>query len=80
MNTALNDLDDVRIAQIKPLIPPQILMEDYPTSNLCTRTVSTARSSIEAVVSGKDDRLLVVIGPCSIHDPIAAVEYGMFLG
>ncbi|KAJ3040256.1 hypothetical protein HDV00_011234 [Rhizophlyctis rosea] len=72
---ALNDLDDKRIAQISPLIPPQILVEDYPLSVEAARTCSEARLAAEKVIKGEDDRLLVVVGPCSIHDVDAALEY-----
>ena len=72
---ALNDLDDRRIKEIKPLIPPQILMEDLPLTPAAISTVERGRMEAEAVISGKDDRLLVIVGPCSIHDTIAAKEY-----
>lgn len=69
-------VDDVRINQIKPLIPPAILMEDIPLSEAGEETVAQARSSIEGIIRGKDKRILVVVGPCSIHDVQAAREYG----
>ncbi|KAJ3086866.1 hypothetical protein HK102_012317 [Quaeritorhiza haematococci] len=72
----LNDLDDVRIVHIKPLIPPAILMEDYPLTEAASATVSRARHEGHQVIKGADDRLLVVIGPCSIHDDQAALDYG----
>ena len=71
----LNDADDIRIRQLKPLIPPQILMEDFPLTKIALKTVSEARRDAESVIKGTDDRLLVIVGPCSIHDPIAAIEY-----
>ncbi|MFW5802277.1 MAG: 3-deoxy-7-phosphoheptulonate synthase, partial [Spirochaeta sp.] len=67
--------DDTRIQQLKPLIPPAILMEDYPLSDTGSNTVQNGRTAIESIISGADDRLLVVIGPCSIHDTDAALEY-----
>ncbi|KAJ3115187.1 hypothetical protein HK098_007039 [Nowakowskiella sp. JEL0407] len=73
---ALNDLDDKRISEIKPLIPPAILMEDIPLSVHAHQTVSKARAEAAAIISGSsDDRLLVIVGPCSIHDPEAAKAY-----
>jgi 3-deoxy-7-phosphoheptulonate synthase len=75
----LNELDDKRIAQIRPLIPPQILMEDLPVSELAEKTVKQGRIDVERIVHRQDDRLLVVVGPCSIHDPKAAIEYGKSL-
>lgn len=74
-STGINELDDKRIKAIKPLIPPQILMEDLPLSLSAAQTIIKARSDAEAVIGGSDDRLLVVVGPCSIHDTKAALEY-----
>ncbi|KAH6566887.1 hypothetical protein BASA50_002595 [Batrachochytrium salamandrivorans] len=79
MHDTLNDLDDNRILNIRPLIPPQILMEDLPLSDAASATVSKARREAEAIVAGEDDRLLVVVGPCSIHDVKAAMEYSALL-
>ncbi|KAI9312640.1 3-deoxy-7-phosphoheptulonate synthase [Dichotomocladium elegans] len=73
--TALNDLDDKRIKNIKPLIPPQILMEDIPLTLKAAQTILEGRQAAENVIHGHDDRLLVVVGPCSIHDVNAAKEY-----
>ena len=67
--------DDLRIAQLKPLIPPAILMEELPISEEASHTVAAARNALDAVLAGEDDRLVVVVGPCSIHDPGAALEY-----
>jgi 3-deoxy-7-phosphoheptulonate synthase len=69
-------VDDLRIAQIKPLIPPAILMEDIPLSEAASRHVAGSRRAIEGIMDGKDDRLLVIVGPCSIHDVEAGREYG----
>lgn len=67
--------DDVRIEGLRPLIPPAILMEEiHPGEEAITR-ISEARRQIGNIVHGKDDRLVVVVGPCSIHDPQAAIEY-----
>ncbi|ORZ05826.1 3-deoxy-7-phosphoheptulonate synthase [Absidia repens] len=73
--TALNELDDKRIKCIKPLIPPQILMEDIPLTLKAAQTIVAGRKAAESVIKGTNDRLLVVIGPCSIHDIKAAKEY-----
>ena len=67
--------DDLRIAQLKPLIPPAILMEELPISEKASHTVASARHTLDAILAGADDRLVVVVGPCSIHDPQAALEY-----
>lgn len=75
-SVALNELDDKRIKGIKPLIPPQILMEDIPLTLKAAQTIIQGRKAAENVIKGADDRLLVVVGPCSIHDVTAAKEYG----
>lgn len=67
--------DDLRIKAIKELLPPIALLEKYPASDQAAETVSQSRQAIQQILRGKDDRLLVVIGPCSIHDPSAALEY-----
>ena len=71
--------DDVRINKIKDLLPPIALLERFPASEQANKSVVAGRSAIHNILKGKDDRLLVVIGPCSIHDPKAAIEYGQRL-
>ncbi len=68
--------DDLRIAALRPLLPPAILMEELPLSERASVTVARARDEVGACLHGQDDRLVVVVGPCSIHDPEAALEYG----
>ncbi|MBG5920877.1 3-deoxy-7-phosphoheptulonate synthase AroG [Providencia stuartii] len=67
--------DDVRIKQIKELLPPIALLEKFPATDKAAFTVHEARLAIHNILSGEDDRLVVVIGPCSIHDTKAALEY-----
>ena len=67
--------DDARVTGYRPLIPPAILMEELPLTEQASNIVADARKACEAIVKGDDDRLLVVSGPCSIHDPKAAMEY-----
>lgn len=67
--------DDLRIETLKPLIPPAILLEELPVSEKGAETVTRARDEITEILRGEDDRVLVVAGPCSIHDPIAGIEY-----
>ena len=67
--------DDLRIRDIKELLPPVALLEKFPATDNAARTVASARQAIHQILQGEDDRLLVVIGPCSIHDPQAAKEY-----
>lgn len=71
--------DDIRIEKLLPLIAPAILIEELPLADKPAAMVSQARQQIERIVNGADDRLLVVVGPCSIHDPTAAMEYAQRL-
>jgi 3-deoxy-7-phosphoheptulonate synthase len=68
--------DDNRIHKIKELLPPVALMERFPVSQNASETVYFSREAIHQLVQDESDRLLVIIGPCSIHDPKAAIEYG----
>ncbi|AHG81827.1 Phospho-2-dehydro-3-deoxyheptonate aldolase [Bibersteinia trehalosi USDA-ARS-USMARC-188] len=67
--------DDLRISKIEELLPPVALLERFPVSDIAAQTVADTRNAIHNILHGKDERLLVVIGPCSIHDPKAALEY-----
>jgi 3-deoxy-7-phosphoheptulonate synthase len=67
--------DDTRIEQVGELITPVQLMSALPASDKVTETVYRARNQIHDVLRGADDRLVVIVGPCSIHDPVAAMEY-----
>ncbi len=67
--------DDVRIDDIRPLIPPAILMEEIHPGEDAIARIADARRQISDIVHGKDDRLVVVVGPCSIHDADAALDY-----
>jgi len=71
--------DDVRINEIKQLLPPVAVLEKYPATETASTTVFEARQAIHRILTGEDDRLLVIIGPCSIHDTKAAIEYGQRL-
>ncbi|MGF1679181.1 MAG: 3-deoxy-7-phosphoheptulonate synthase [Candidatus Methylacidiphilales bacterium] len=68
-------IDDTRIASLRPLLPPAILIEDIPVPDPVAAFVSQSRQAISRVFRGEDDRLVVVTGPCSIHDPEAAIDY-----
>ncbi|MCE4557133.1 3-deoxy-7-phosphoheptulonate synthase [Roseateles cellulosilyticus] len=68
--------DDERIVDVTPLPPPEHLIRFFPIrGTVMENLISQTRQRIRQIMSGKDDRLLVVIGPCSIHDPTAAIEY-----
>jgi 3-deoxy-7-phosphoheptulonate synthase len=67
--------DDLRIENLRPLLPPGILMEEHAASEDDTAVVVRGREEVARILHGGDDRLLVIVGPCSIHDPEAALEY-----
>jgi 3-deoxy-7-phosphoheptulonate synthase len=66
--------DDTRIAAVRPLLPPSILIEELPLSSRATQVVEQGRAEATRILSGEDDRVMVIAGPCSIHDPGAALE------
>lgn len=66
---------DTRIQRLEPLSPPELVIGEAPTTSMISEVVSDARTAIHEILTGADDRLLVVIGPCSIHDPAAAMDY-----
>ncbi|MGA1597491.1 MAG: 3-deoxy-7-phosphoheptulonate synthase [bacterium] len=68
-------IDDVRIKNLRPLIPPAILLEEMPATDEIANTVSRHRQEIQGILRGQDPRLLAVVGPCSVHDVEAAKEY-----
>jgi len=67
--------DDVRIQEIRELMPPNALLKDLPADDPVSTVVDEARQSVSRILRGDDDRLLVVVGPCSIHDVKAALDY-----
>ncbi len=67
--------DDVRIKEIKELVPPAHVFREFPVGVQAAQTTFNARQAIHRILHGADDRLLVVIGPCSIHDVEVAMEY-----
>ena len=71
--------DDLKILEEKQLLPPIAVMERYPITEKTAALIASTRSNIEAMLRGEDDRLLVVVGPCSIHDIDAALEYAQRL-
>src|SRR5712691_5522819 len=66
---------DLRVESIRPLLPPAILLEELPLSEEGSQLIFGARDEVAAILTGTDDRLIVVVGPCSVHDPKAAREY-----
>lgn len=73
------ETDDLRIADMQKLIPPEGLFRDCPITDAAAETTYFFRKAIQNILAGEDDRLMVVIGPCSIHDPESAREYGQRL-
>ena len=67
--------DDLRIREMKELIPPAHLIREFPCSDSASYTAANSRNALHRILHGQDDRLMVVIGPCSIHDTKAAMEY-----
>jgi len=66
---------DTRITGYEPLFSPAALLDELPLTDQATATVEQSRTEVRAVLDGSDDRLLVIAGPCSVHDPRAALEY-----
>lgn len=73
--TAAAALDDHRITRISPLLSPALLRYELPVDGAVADTVVRARAEVVDILDGRDDRLLVVVGPCSIHDADAALDY-----
>jgi 3-deoxy-7-phosphoheptulonate synthase len=71
----LKSTDDLRINAIKEIVSPIEVMREHPRTDAATRTVLSARHTFHNILAGTDDRLAVVVGPCSIHDPAAALDY-----
>ena len=67
--------DDIRIGDRRPLLPPAILIEELPLSEKARQVTHQGRQESAAILAGEDDRLCVIVGPCSIHDPQAALDY-----
>ncbi|OJX34530.1 MAG: 3-deoxy-7-phosphoheptulonate synthase, partial [Burkholderiales bacterium 68-12] len=72
-------IDDLRIKAVRPLITPAILEEWLPAPAAAQQLVETSRAAISRVLHGQDDRLIAVVGPCSIHDHGQAMEYARLL-
>ncbi|MEB3320223.1 MAG: 3-deoxy-7-phosphoheptulonate synthase [Cyanobium sp.] len=70
---------DLHVVETRPLVPPAVLHRDLPLADRAASTVEQARQAIQAILHGRDQRLLVIVGPCSVHDVEAAKEYATFL-
>ncbi|MEG1213286.1 MAG: 3-deoxy-7-phosphoheptulonate synthase, partial [Leclercia sp.] len=71
----MNKTDELRTARIDTLVTPAELAQRYPVTAAVSEHVTTSRKRIEKILNGEDPRLLVIVGPCSIHDLDAAMEY-----
>ena len=71
--------DDLRIREVRPLIPPAILLEEIPLSERASNLIAGARKTMTNIIKGNEPRLIVIAGPCSIHDVQAALDYGVKL-
>ena len=78
MQTQYNT-DDLRICETKDVVAPIQVHDEIPMTEVAAKTILEARAAIHNILIGQDDRLLVIVGPCSIHDPVAAVEYAQRL-
>jgi len=67
---------DLRVTGYRPLVPPAIILEELPLSEAGSRLVAKWREDLTRILSQDDDRLIAIVGPCSIHDPVAALDYG----
>jgi len=70
-----HNTDDVRIRELKELTPPAHLIREFPCSEAASTLIFESRRAMHRILHGMDDRLIVIIGPCSIHDTKAAVDY-----
>jgi 3-deoxy-7-phosphoheptulonate synthase len=76
LRSSMERTRDLRIESFRPLVPPAILLEELPLTDQSAATVVRGREEVAGILRGADDRLLVVVGPCSIHDPAAGLDYG----
>ncbi|KAK9447105.1 3-deoxy-7-phosphoheptulonate synthase [Limtongia smithiae] len=75
VNGTTEEPEDVRILGYDPLVPPALLQQEFPASETSAETVLAGRQGAIKILNGKSDKILVVVGPCSIHDPESAYEY-----
>ena len=78
-NSALEKTSDLHVVETRPLIPPSRLHNDIPLDHNSANTVSKTRRSIQNILHNKSSKLLVIVGPCSIHDLEAAKEYAKYI-
>ncbi|HKI75164.1 MAG TPA: 3-deoxy-7-phosphoheptulonate synthase [Pseudomonadales bacterium] len=71
----MSQLEDLHIGRVRPLISPAVLSEEFPADDAVFEVVDKARRGVAAILDGEDSRLVVIVGPCSVHDPAAALDY-----
>jgi 3-deoxy-7-phosphoheptulonate synthase len=71
----MRQIQDIHVITTEPLVAPRVLKEELPADEAIVATVVEARETVRAVLTGHDPRLVCIVGPCSIHDPAAALEY-----
>jgi 3-deoxy-7-phosphoheptulonate synthase len=74
-STGKTSTSDTRVVGYEPLLSPAALLDELPLTDAAMATVEQTRAEVRAVLDGSDDRLLVITGPCSVHDPAAALDY-----
>ena len=79
MSSHLDQIHDIRIVGTRPLVSPALLLDELPLPEPAARVVLQGRGTVTRILDHDDDRLLVVVGPCSVHDPAAALEYAQRL-
>src|SRR5213080_914676 len=79
MTGKFHKTDDLRIKEIKELLSPDQIRREFPLTEKAAQTTYETRRAIHRILHGSDDRLLVIVGPCSIHDTKAAIEYARWL-
>ena len=79
MTSVTHQTDDLRINSMMEVAAPEDIRSEHPVTEKAAETIYQARQQIQDILNGKDDRLLVIIGPCSIHDPKAARDYARHL-
>ena len=68
--------DNLRISDIQDVADPKTVIEEHPVPPSVAQLVTRTRAEAHAILHGQDDRVIVIVGPCSIHDPVAALDYG----
>ena len=75
MKPLVPETSNLHVTRFEPLVPPRALLSELPITRAVAATVVAGRSAVRDILNGQDPRLLVIVGPCSIHDPAAALEY-----